>query len=106
MVFAGGATEFLMLDPQFADGALTNQLALAILERSDSLYQVPEYEARVHRWVPCWPPMGLRPSWFHWPLHLACHMPIPHFVLSYSTVTAGAIPRLRLGAIQTPPSQI
>lgn len=33
---------------QFADGALTNQLALAILERSDSLYQVPEYEARVH----------------------------------------------------------
>ncbi|XP_036080158.1 AP-5 complex subunit zeta-1 isoform X3 [Rousettus aegyptiacus] len=33
---------------QFADGALANQLALAILDRSDSLYQVPGYEARVH----------------------------------------------------------
>ncbi|XP_012878991.1 PREDICTED: AP-5 complex subunit zeta-1 isoform X2 [Dipodomys ordii] len=34
---------------QFADGALTNQLALLILERSDSLYQVAGFEARVHR---------------------------------------------------------
>ncbi|XP_064449430.1 AP-5 complex subunit zeta-1 isoform X1 [Mirounga angustirostris] len=34
---------------QFADGALTNQLVLVLLERRDSLYQVPQYEARVHR---------------------------------------------------------
>ncbi|XP_025867136.1 AP-5 complex subunit zeta-1 isoform X1 [Vulpes vulpes] len=34
---------------QFADGALSNQLALLLLERSDSLYQVPQYEAHVHR---------------------------------------------------------
>nr|XP_044603109.1 AP-5 complex subunit zeta-1 [Equus asinus] len=34
---------------QFADGALTTQLALLLLERSDSLFQVPQYEARVHR---------------------------------------------------------
>ncbi|XP_047390071.1 AP-5 complex subunit zeta-1 isoform X2 [Sciurus carolinensis] len=34
---------------QFADEALTNQLALLLLERSDSLYPVPQYEARVHR---------------------------------------------------------
>nr|XP_030702461.1 AP-5 complex subunit zeta-1 isoform X3 [Globicephala melas] len=44
---------------QFADGALASQLALLLLERSDSLYQVPGYEAGVHRWVP---PGGLRPS--------------------------------------------
>ncbi|KAK1343612.1 hypothetical protein QTO34_016392 [Cnephaeus nilssonii] len=30
---------------QFADGALTNQLARLLLERSDSLYPVPGYEA-------------------------------------------------------------
>ncbi|XP_064449436.1 AP-5 complex subunit zeta-1 isoform X7 [Mirounga angustirostris] len=36
---------------QFADGALTNQLVLVLLERRDSLYQVPQYEARVHRSV-------------------------------------------------------
>ncbi|XP_012388224.3 AP-5 complex subunit zeta-1 isoform X4 [Orcinus orca] len=34
---------------QFADGALASQLALPLLERSDSLYQVPGYEAGVHR---------------------------------------------------------
>ncbi|XP_054574217.1 AP-5 complex subunit zeta-1 [Eptesicus fuscus] len=34
---------------QFADGALTNQLARLLLERSDSLYPVPGYEARVHQ---------------------------------------------------------
>lgn len=34
---------------QTADGALINQLALLLLERSDSLYPVPQYEARVHR---------------------------------------------------------
>ncbi|KAI5257831.1 Ap-5 Complex Subunit Zeta-1 [Manis pentadactyla] len=34
---------------EFADGALANQLALLLLERSDSLYQVPQYEAHVHR---------------------------------------------------------
>ncbi|XP_074170080.1 AP-5 complex subunit zeta-1 isoform X2 [Rhinolophus sinicus] len=34
---------------QFTDKALTNQLALLLLERSDSLYQVPGYEASVHR---------------------------------------------------------
>ncbi|XP_058425360.1 AP-5 complex subunit zeta-1 isoform X1 [Diceros bicornis minor] len=34
---------------QFANGALTNQLVLLLLERSNSLYQVPQYEARVHR---------------------------------------------------------
>ncbi|XP_078295938.1 AP-5 complex subunit zeta-1 isoform X1 [Panthera onca] len=34
---------------QFADGALTKQLALLLLERSDSLFQVPQYEAHVHR---------------------------------------------------------
>ncbi|XP_036681939.1 AP-5 complex subunit zeta-1 isoform X5 [Balaenoptera musculus] len=34
---------------QIADGALASQLALLLLERSDSLYQVPGYEAGVHR---------------------------------------------------------
>eukprot|EP00069_Balaena_mysticetus_P020412 bmy_12844T0 len=34
---------------QFADGALASPLALLLLERSDSLYQVPGYEAGVHR---------------------------------------------------------
>lgn len=34
---------------QFADGALTSQLALLLLERSDSLYAVPGFEAHVHR---------------------------------------------------------
>ncbi|KAK2498579.1 hypothetical protein MC885_013020, partial [Smutsia gigantea] len=36
-------------DPQYADGAVANQLALLLLERSDSLYQVPQYDAQVHR---------------------------------------------------------
>ncbi|XP_040845969.1 AP-5 complex subunit zeta-1 isoform X2 [Ochotona curzoniae] len=34
---------------QFADGALANQLALLLLDRSDSLFQVPGFETRVHR---------------------------------------------------------
>uniref|UniRef100_A0A8C8YUP0 Adaptor related protein complex 5 subunit zeta 1 n=1 Tax=Prolemur simus TaxID=1328070 RepID=A0A8C8YUP0_PROSS len=34
---------------QVASGALTNQLVLLLLERSDSLYRVPQFEARVHR---------------------------------------------------------
>ncbi|XP_019493154.1 PREDICTED: AP-5 complex subunit zeta-1 isoform X3 [Hipposideros armiger] len=34
---------------QLTDKALTNQLALLLLERTDSLYQVPGYEASVHR---------------------------------------------------------
>ncbi|EGV95784.1 Uncharacterized protein KIAA0415 [Cricetulus griseus] len=34
---------------QLADGALINQLVLLLLDRSDSLYQAPQYEARVHR---------------------------------------------------------
>ncbi|XP_053411807.1 AP-5 complex subunit zeta-1 isoform X4 [Nycticebus coucang] len=34
---------------QVTNGSLTNQLALLLLERSDSLYQVPQYEACVHR---------------------------------------------------------
>ncbi|XP_004840463.1 AP-5 complex subunit zeta-1 isoform X1 [Heterocephalus glaber] len=34
---------------QVADGALTNQLALLVLERSDALYHVPQYQAHVHR---------------------------------------------------------
>ncbi|XP_008579582.1 PREDICTED: AP-5 complex subunit zeta-1-like isoform X2 [Galeopterus variegatus] len=34
---------------QVADGVLTNHLALLLLERSDALYQVPLYEAHVHR---------------------------------------------------------
>lgn len=46
-----GLSLSLTSDPQFADKALINQLALLLLERSDSLYQVPGYEARVHRWV-------------------------------------------------------
>lgn len=55
-------------DPQVADGTLTNQLALLLLERSDSLYQVAEYEARVHRWaLPRAPP----PPGFTAP-HSAC----------------------------------
>lgn len=41
----------LVLDHQVTDGALTNQLARLVLERSDTLYQVPQYEACVHRWV-------------------------------------------------------
>lgn len=48
----GKGPEYISLSsPQFADGALSNQLALLLLERSDSLYQVPQYEAHVHRWV-------------------------------------------------------
>uniref|UniRef100_A0A8C3X9U4 Adaptor related protein complex 5 subunit zeta 1 n=1 Tax=Catagonus wagneri TaxID=51154 RepID=A0A8C3X9U4_9CETA len=34
---------------QFADGTLISQLALLLLERSDTLFQVPEYQARMHR---------------------------------------------------------
>ncbi|KAM9583896.1 AP-5 complex subunit zeta-1 isoform 1-T1 [Trichechus inunguis] len=34
---------------QVADGALTAQLALVLLERSNFLFQVPQYEAQVHR---------------------------------------------------------
>ncbi|KAK2499195.1 hypothetical protein MC885_007088 [Smutsia gigantea] len=34
---------------KYVDGALANQLALLLLERSDSLYQVPQYDAQVHR---------------------------------------------------------
>ncbi|XP_055266364.1 AP-5 complex subunit zeta-1 isoform X1 [Moschus berezovskii] len=34
---------------KFADGALASQLALLLLERSDSLFQVEGYEADVHR---------------------------------------------------------
>ncbi|NP_001231701.1 AP-5 complex subunit zeta-1 [Sus scrofa] len=34
---------------QFADGTLTSQLALLLLERSDTLYEVPGYQARVHK---------------------------------------------------------
>lgn len=41
----------LALEHQVADKALTNQLALLVLERSDVLYQVPQYKARVLRWV-------------------------------------------------------
>ncbi|KAM6155820.1 AP-5 complex subunit zeta-1 [Rhynchocyon petersi] len=35
--------------PKVADGALAAQLALVLLERSGSLFQVPHYEAHVHR---------------------------------------------------------
>lgn len=41
----------IAFDLQFADAALTRQLALVVLERSDSLYRVPQYQARVHRWA-------------------------------------------------------
>lgn len=93
MVPAGGGTESLVLDPQFADGALANQLALAILDRSDSLYQVPGYEARVHRWVPCWPPLGLHPSWCPWPSALSSsQLRSPLCPPAAGTATAGAIP--------------
>ncbi|XP_010641125.1 AP-5 complex subunit zeta-1 isoform X2 [Fukomys damarensis] len=34
---------------QVASGSLTNQLALLVLERSSALYQVPQYQAHVHR---------------------------------------------------------
>nr|XP_058893315.1 AP-5 complex subunit zeta-1 isoform X7 [Kogia breviceps] len=48
---AGPALPDSSLGPaaQFANGALASQLALLLLERSDSLYQVPGYEAAVHR---------------------------------------------------------
>lgn len=52
-------------DPQFADGALANQLALLLLERSNSLYQVPQYEAHVHRCAPPVNPCGLHLSCSH-----------------------------------------
>ncbi|XP_013008190.2 AP-5 complex subunit zeta-1 isoform X1 [Cavia porcellus] len=39
---------------QVADKALTNQLALLVLERSDVLYQVPQYKARVLRVLSSW----------------------------------------------------
>ncbi|XP_054946535.1 AP-5 complex subunit zeta-1 isoform X2 [Physeter macrocephalus] len=54
----GRSLSLSLSSPQFADGVLASQLALLLLERSDSLYQVPGYEAGVHRWVP---PGGLRP---------------------------------------------
>lgn len=44
-----GLSLSLALDSQLTDKALTNQLALLLLERTDSLYQVPGYEASVHR---------------------------------------------------------
>ncbi|XP_040086692.1 AP-5 complex subunit zeta-1 isoform X3 [Oryx dammah] len=47
---------------QFADGALASQLALLLLERSDSLFQVEGYEADVHRWVSPGGSAGLHPS--------------------------------------------
>ncbi|XP_006143658.1 AP-5 complex subunit zeta-1 isoform X1 [Tupaia chinensis] len=40
---------FFLAVTQFADGALISHLALLLLERSDSLYQVPGYEASMHR---------------------------------------------------------
>ncbi|XP_078214522.1 AP-5 complex subunit zeta-1 isoform X4 [Callithrix jacchus] len=40
---------FFSVVTQVADGALTNQLALLLLGRSDSLYSAPGYAARVHR---------------------------------------------------------
>ncbi|KAK2117067.1 AP-5 complex subunit zeta-1 [Saguinus oedipus] len=45
----GGAEPVSDPDPQVADGALTNQLALLLLDRSNSLYPAPGYTARVHR---------------------------------------------------------
>ncbi|XP_014405479.1 PREDICTED: LOW QUALITY PROTEIN: AP-5 complex subunit zeta-1 [Myotis brandtii] len=50
-VFARGAESASRSRSQFADGALTNQLARLLLERSDSLYQVPGYAARVHQYL-------------------------------------------------------
>ena len=47
---------------QFADGALASQLALLLLERSDSLFPVEGYEADVHRWVSPGGSVGLHPS--------------------------------------------
>ncbi|KAK2496347.1 hypothetical protein MC885_010176 [Smutsia gigantea] len=46
---ATGLHSLSHFDAQYADGALANQLALLLLERSDSLYQVPLYDAQVHR---------------------------------------------------------
>ncbi|KAL2765972.1 AP-5 complex subunit zeta-1 isoform 2 [Daubentonia madagascariensis] len=40
---------FFSAATQVTSGSLTNKLALLLLERSDSLYRVPQYEARVHR---------------------------------------------------------
>ncbi|XP_023975044.2 AP-5 complex subunit zeta-1 isoform X3 [Physeter macrocephalus] len=45
----GRSLSLSLSSPQFADGVLASQLALLLLERSDSLYQVPGYEAGVHR---------------------------------------------------------
>ncbi|XP_023569229.1 AP-5 complex subunit zeta-1 isoform X1 [Octodon degus] len=45
---------FFSAATQVADEALTNQLALLVLERSNTLYQVPQYEACVHRVLSSW----------------------------------------------------
>lgn len=66
--FPGAGTESVSC-PQFADGTLTSQLALLLLERSDTLYEVPGYQARVHKWVPS-PPVAPR-SHLTGPLTLA-----------------------------------
>ncbi|XP_058141714.1 AP-5 complex subunit zeta-1 [Dasypus novemcinctus] len=42
---------FFAVATQFADRALASQLVLLLLERSDSLFPVPGYEAQVHRVV-------------------------------------------------------
>ncbi|KAK2502164.1 hypothetical protein MC885_021338 [Smutsia gigantea] len=53
---------FLLAVTKYADMALASQLALLVLERSDSLYQVPQYEAHVHRCVPPVNSHSLHPS--------------------------------------------
>ncbi|XP_037669873.1 AP-5 complex subunit zeta-1 isoform X3 [Choloepus didactylus] len=40
---------FFAVAAQFVDGALADQLVLLLLERSNSLFPVPGYEAQVHR---------------------------------------------------------
>ena len=68
---------------QFASGALASQLALLLLERSDSLFQVEGYEADVHRWVSPGGSTGL--------LHPSCGSspPVPS-----ALVTADPLPSL------------
>uniref|UniRef100_A0A8D0GBI1 Adaptor related protein complex 5 subunit zeta 1 n=1 Tax=Sphenodon punctatus TaxID=8508 RepID=A0A8D0GBI1_SPHPU len=40
---------FFEVVAEFADGPLVNQLVLAVLERSDQLYEIPAFKADVHR---------------------------------------------------------
>lgn len=94
--------------PQFASGALASQLALLLLERSDSLFQVEGYEADVHRWVSPGSSMGLHPSCALSPGH--CRPPPQphpqHSPLGTSWAAAQTLPTPESCHIPSPPASL